>query len=62
MLIRSIVVLCLFHFAPASPALAAKRIALLIGNQDYAREVGKLNTPINDVNLIEASLRKIGFF
>lgn len=40
---------------------AQKRIALLIGNEAYKREVGPLSNPINDVNLIAASLRKIGF-
>ena len=55
---------CVFLFlavVTVEPALAQKRIALLIGNQDYAREVGPLKNPINDVNLIAASLRKIGF-
>ena len=45
----------------ASPVFAQQRVALLIGNQDYARQVGPLNNPINDVNLIAAALRKIGF-
>jgi uncharacterized caspase-like protein len=45
----------------ATDAAAARRIALLIGNQDYARQVGALSNPVNDVNLIAASLRKIGF-
>ncbi len=47
--------------ALAGPTLAAKRMALLIGNQKYAAEVGRLKNPVNDVNLIAASLRQIGF-
>ena len=57
---RSILI-ALVLIALSSPTLAAKRIALLIGNQDYTAEVGRLKNPINDVNLIAASLRKIGF-
>ncbi len=45
---------------PAS-AQAAKRIALLIGNAEYARQVGPLTNPINDVNLVAGALRKVGF-
>lgn len=45
----------------AGPSFAQKRIALLIGNQSYAKEVGALRNPINDVKLISTSLRKIGF-
>ena len=53
---------CVFSLLlAATDAVAAKRIALLIGNQDYARQVGALSNPVNDVNLIAASLRKIGF-
>ncbi len=43
--------------APAN----AKRVALLIGNQTYADEVGPLKNPVNDVTLIARSLRQIGF-
>ncbi len=44
-----------------SPGLAEKRIALLIGNESYTREIGPLSNPVNDVNLIADTLRKIGF-
>ena len=60
MLLRSLIVL-VFGLIALQPALAQKRIALLIGNQDYAAEVGRLRNPINDVTLIASSLRKIGF-
>jgi len=39
----------------------APRLALLIGNQGYASKVGPLKNPHNDVNLIETSLKQIGF-
>ena len=43
------------------PALAQKRVALLIGNQTYTQEIGPLSNPVNDVNLIAGTLEKIGF-
>ena len=43
------------------PVEAQERRALLIGNQAYALQVGALTNPINDVNLVAASLRRIGF-
>ena len=53
---------CLLLILVASrPSIAQKRFALLVGNQKYAREVGPLKNPLNDVNLIAASLLKIGF-
>ena len=44
----------------ADPA-AAKRIALLVGNDKYAKSVGALKNPGNDVNLVAAALNAIGF-
>jgi uncharacterized caspase-like protein len=38
-----------------------KRIALLIGNQSYPREVGALANPHNDVALLEKTLKGLGF-
>ena len=35
------------------------RLALLIGNQDYAAKVGALKNPHNDVRLVEASLKQL---
>ncbi|GBF27657.1 hercynine oxygenase [bacterium MnTg02] len=59
---RALLVLCfaLTLFLP-SGALAAKRIALLIGNDKYSAEVGPLRNPGNDVTLIARALRAIGF-
>src|SRR5208337_91059 len=37
------------------------RIALLIGNQNYAEKVGPLKNPHSDVALIEAALQRLGF-
>jgi len=37
------------------------RLALLIGNQGYSAKVGPLKNPHNDVHLIEASLKQLGF-
>jgi Caspase domain len=48
----------------AAMALAQKeppRLALLIGNQNYAAKVGALKNPRQDVALIEASLKRLGF-
>src|SRR5215475_16054028 len=39
----------------------AARLALVIGNQGYSAKVGPLKNPHNDVNLIEASLKQLGF-
>lgn len=61
MLLRLIACFSLLSLQVVPNAVAAKRVALLIGNQDYVAEVGRLKNPINDVNLVAASLRKIGF-
>jgi Caspase domain len=42
-------------------AQAEKRIALLIGNQGYGGEIGRLANPHNDVALLEKSLTGLGF-
>jgi len=56
-----IVIAVLLAASFARAALAETRLALLIGNQNYAREVGPLTNPLNDVSLIEAALTKLGF-
>ena len=43
------------------PALAEKRIALLIGNETYASEIGRLANPHNDVAILETALKRLGF-
>jgi hypothetical protein len=42
-------------------AQAETRLALLIGNQDYAAKVGPLKNPLHDIELVGASLAKLGF-
>jgi hypothetical protein len=44
-----------------SAALAEKRMALLIGNEAYARQIGQLANPHNDVALLEQTLKGLGF-
>ncbi|HLW92643.1 MAG TPA: caspase family protein [Roseiarcus sp.] len=46
--------------AVATPALADKRIALVIGNSDY-RSAPRLQNPTNDAKLIAKTLRGLGF-
>jgi parallel beta-helix repeat protein len=43
-----------------SPALAAKRVALVIGNSSYEHITDLLN-PVNDANLMESVLKEAGF-
>ncbi len=44
------------------PATAEPRLALLIGNQGYAKAVGPLKNPHNDIALVgKAALGKVGF-
>src|SRR5262245_15513348 len=47
--------------AGATNALAEKRIALLIGNQSYTTEIGRLSNPHNDIALLEGVLKRLGF-
>jgi hypothetical protein len=44
----------------ASPALAEKRVALVVGNDDY-RNVPKLQKAVNDARAMGDTLRKLGF-
>jgi TPR repeat protein len=43
-----------------APAVAAKRVALVIGNADY-RNVAHLDNPANDAKLMAKTLRDLGF-
>ncbi|MEZ5842774.1 MAG: caspase family protein [Hyphomicrobiaceae bacterium] len=56
-------ILCLLVLVAALPAAAETpvRHALLIGNQKYTGEIGALTNPHNDVALIEAALKQLGF-
>lgn len=42
-------------------AWCSDRIALVIGNQNYTKEVGPLTNPHNDVNLVKKALEQLGF-
>ncbi|MCX6328351.1 MAG: caspase family protein, partial [Bacteroidia bacterium] len=42
------------------PAIAEKRLALIIGNSDY-KNSATLKNPVNDANLMEGTLKDIGF-
>jgi uncharacterized caspase-like protein len=53
--------LMLVSISLAPPGLAEHRIALLIGNQAYNPKVGPLRNPHEDVNLVGAALRTLGF-
>ncbi len=45
----------------SGPAAAEKRIALLIGNQDYKPGVGRLKNTLNDIATVGAALKAVGF-
>ena len=45
----------------AATAREPARLALLIGNQAYAKKVGPLKNPHDDVRLVGAALTKLGF-
>lgn len=42
-------------------AFAEKRVALLIGNEAYGSEIGRLANPYNDVALLKQALKGLGF-
>jgi hypothetical protein len=56
----SIIVFLFLALLPAH-ARAEARIALLIGNETYASEIGRLANPHNDVALLEQALKGLGF-
>src|ERR1700759_5805188 len=49
-----------FSMAPIAPAVAAKRVALVIGNNDY-KNVPKLQKAVNDARTMGDTLRQLGF-
>ena len=42
-------------------ALAAARVALVVGNGEYAQEIGKLKNPTSDAQLMADTLKSLGF-
>src|SRR5262245_12779684 len=59
-MLRAVVALLTFALL-TSAARAEKRIALLIGNKDYAQAVGPLKNPHKDIAVVAKALAKIGF-
>ena len=59
-MMRALIALLTFALL-ASAASAEKRIALLIGNQDYAQAVGPLKNPHKDIAVVAKALAKVGF-
>lgn len=56
---RLLPILLITIFLSPLPALAEKRIALIVGNSDYA--VGPLENPKRDATLMAATLAEVGF-
>ncbi|MGO9986518.1 MAG: SUMF1/EgtB/PvdO family nonheme iron enzyme [Rhodomicrobium sp.] len=50
-----------FFCGAAAASAESARLALLIGNQNYADKVGPLKNPHSDVALIESALQRLGF-
>jgi hypothetical protein len=61
MLMRVAIAIVLLLLPTGVQPQAEKRIALLIGNQGYGNEIGRLANPHNDVALLEKSLKGLGF-
>ena len=59
--VRVAITIALLLLPTALHAQAEKRIALLIGNQGYGSEIGRLANPHNDVALLERTLKALGF-
>src|SRR5688572_1845038 len=45
----------------SSEAIAAARVALVVGNGDYAADIGKLKNPSSDAQLMADTLKGLGF-
>jgi Caspase domain len=58
---RMFVILALLLWAVAGEARAEKRIALIIGNSDYATAGWDLANPVRDAQLMKTTLEKVGF-
>lgn len=57
---RQLIALTLFWILAATPALAERRVALVIGNSGY-ENVGRLANPVNDAGAVTATLKEAGF-
>jgi hypothetical protein len=56
-----LIVLLILMFVAAPVAQAEKRIALVIGDQNYQSAIGPLKNPHNDIARVGAALQKVGF-
>jgi uncharacterized caspase-like protein len=54
-----VAICCLLAALPA--AHSEERLALLIGNQSYSAEIGRLSNPHNDIALLEKALKGLRF-
>jgi formylglycine-generating enzyme required for sulfatase activity len=61
LLVFLLTVLALLPGSAVSTAQEPARLALLIGNKGYTTKVGPLKNPHTDVDLVEASLKRLGF-
>src|SRR5262245_20592129 len=61
MLARAVVAIVLLLLPTVGFAQTEKRIALLIGNEGYGNEIGRLTNPHNDVAVLEKALKGLGF-
>jgi uncharacterized caspase-like protein len=59
-LLAKIAVAFAMAVAIATPAMAERRVALVIGNAQY-KAVGILKNPINDANAFAMTLQNLGF-
>jgi formylglycine-generating enzyme required for sulfatase activity len=56
-----VAVVAMLAGAPDALAQAQKRFALLVGNQGYSDEIGKLDNPHNDIARLEKALKSLTF-
>jgi hypothetical protein len=61
MIVRVAIAIILWFLPTVLNAQDGARLALVIGNQAYSAKIGSLKNPHNDVTLIEASLKRLGF-
>jgi uncharacterized caspase-like protein len=60
-MVRAAVALLWLLLLPTGAWAQEKRIALLIGNQAYSSEIGRLANPHNDIAILEKALKGLGF-
>jgi hypothetical protein len=60
-MVRVAIALMILMLLMPPAAHAEKRVALLIGNESYSTEIGRLSNPHNDVTLLEGVLKGLGF-